>query len=361
MTLSEIAQLRLIAQHIVSSDFKTPADVVRYMGAMQAQDYASAKWAIGLRLPGSREQDTEQAVRDRTILRTWPQRGTIHFVAPEEVRWRLNLSTPRILTGAKRRHENLKLDQATFDKALGLFTDALQGDKQLSRPNMMKVLENGGISTATQRGYHILWYLAQNGHLCFGPLEGKQVTFALLDEWIPKTDAIPREEALKRLASSYFRSHGPAAMQDLMWWSGMMAADIKLGIELAKPGLMSIDVDSKTYWMDRNVPDMKLPSPSVYLLPSFDELLLGYKDRTATLDLEHMLKIVPGMNGMFAATVVIDGKVEGVWRRTIKKKEIIVELAPFGKLTSAQLEAIDTVITSYGRYLGLKATLKPVP
>lgn len=355
MTISDISTLRLHNQRITFSDFHTPADVVRHLGAMQAQDYASAKWAIGLRLPGSTEADIEQAVRDRAILRTWPQRGTIHFVVPEEVRWRLSLSTPRILAGAKRRHENLKLDQATFDKALNLFTVALQGDKQLSRPNMMKVLEDGGISTASQRGYHILWYLAQNGHLCFGPLEGKQMTFALLDEWVPETDAIPRPEALKRLTESYFRSHGPATIQDLMWWSGMTAADIKQGLELAKNSLMSESVAGKTYWMGRDVPDVAFSSPSIALLPSFDELLLGYKDRTPTLDLEHMPKIVPGMNGMFAATVVIDGKVESIWRRTVKKSEVIVELAPFISLTNAQKQAIDDAITSYGKYMGLQA------
>jgi len=353
-----IARLRLDNQRITQSDFKTPADVVRHMGAMQAQDYPGAKWAIGLRLPGSREQDIEQAVRDRTILRTWPQRGTIHFVVPEEVGWRLSLSTPRILAKAKTRHANLKLDGATFDKALNLFTTALQGDKQLSRPNMMDVLEDGGISTANQRGYHILWYLAQNGRLCFGPLEGKQVTFALLDEWIPKTDDIPRDEALKRLTCSYFVSHGPATMQDLMWWSGMTAADIKLGIELAKPSITSIDTGGKTYWMDKNIAGIDLPTPSVHLLPGFDEYMLGYKDRTAVLDPQHMLKIVPGMNGMFAATVVIDGKIEGVWRRSIKKNEIIVELAPFGSLSAVQDRHIEAAITSYGKYIGLRTTTK---
>lgn len=357
MTLRDIARLHLVNQRITQSDFKTSADVVRYMGAMQAQDYASAKWAIGLRLPGSTEVDIEQAVRDRTILRTWPQRGTIHFVVPEEVRWRLSLSTPRILAGAKTRHANLKLDDATFAQALEMFTMALQGDKQLSRPNMMKILEDGGISTANQRGYHILWYLAQTGHLCFGPLEGKQVTFALLNEWIPKTPEISRTEALKRLTTSYFVSHGPATMQDLMWWSGMTAADIKLGLELSTGSLMSEDIDGRTYWMSRELPDMKLPLSAVYLLPSFDELLLGYKDRSATLDLAHMPKIVPGMNGMFAATIVIDGKVEGIWRRTIKKNEIIVELAPFGDLSVIQKRRIETAITSYGKYMGLSATI----
>ncbi len=246
---------------------------------------------------------------------------------------------------------------AAFDKALDLLTVTLQGDKQLSRPDMMNVLETGGISTANQRGYHILWYLAQNGHLCFGPLQGKQVTFALLDEWAPKTTEIPRDEAQKRLTQSYFTSHGPATMQDLMWWSGMTAIDIKRGLELAKDKLTAEDVDGKTYWMGQDLPDATESSPGAYILPSFDELLLGYKDRSPTLDIEHMPKIVPGMNGMFAATIVIDGKVIGIWRRTIKKSEIIVELAPFESTTMKQKQMLDAAITSYGKYLGLPVTI----
>lgn len=357
MIESDIARLRLQAQQIAVHQFQTPAELVRHMGAIQAQDYAGSKWAIGARLPNVTEADVEKAVANREILRTWPQRGTIHFVVPDEVRWRLSLTSERILRSAKRRHENLSLTQADFDKALDLFRAALHGDKQLSRPDMMKVLEDGGISTAGQRGYHILWYLAQTGHLCFGPLQGKQPTFALLDEWVPSMPEMPREEALKRLTTTYFRSHGPATVQDLMWWSGITATEIKMGLELAKSELTSVDIDGRIYWMARDLPDMMPSKPSVYLLPPFDEYLLGYKDRTHVLDAKHFNLVVPGGNGVFSPLLVIDGKIQGIWRKTVKKNEIIVKLSPFTRLTSMQNETISGALTSYGNFMGMSARL----
>ena len=357
MTVNDIARMRILNQRIAGSHFSSPDEVVRWMGAMQAQDYAGAKWAIGLRLPGSHEADIEQAVRDRKILRTWPQRGTIHFVTPEEVRWRLNLSTPRILSGAKRRHENLALTPAIFQQALELFHGALSGDKQLSRPDMMAVLEHAGITTAGQRGYHILWYLSQTGHLCFGPLEGKQATFALLDEWVPPADDIPREEALRRLTETYFCSHGPATVHDLMWWSGLTAKSIKTGLDLSK-GLTCEEVDGKIYWMSEDLPATTLPVPSAYVLPGFDELLLGYKDRTASLDREHLTHVIPGGNGVFSHTLVIDGKIEGIWKRTLKRDHIAVELSLFRSLSSGQNDAAERAFTSYGKFMGLPVVIE---
>jgi len=349
MSKSAIAQLRLAAQHIAQADFEQPEDVVRYMGAMQAQDYAAAKWAIGLRTRSCTEEDIEQAVRDRKILRSWPQRGTIHFVVPEEIRWRLALTSERILKGAERRHENLELTQKDFDRALQLFTDALAGDKQLSRPNLMKVLEDGGISTIGQRGYHILWYLSQTGHLCFGPLEGKQPTFALLDDWVPQTAEITHDEALKRLVEKYFISHGPATVQDLAWWSGLTLTDVRHGLELANNSLESIDVDTTTYYLGRNLEPAG--GSNAYLLPGFDEFLLGYKDRSASLHIDHSQLIVPGNNGVFRATLVIDGQVAGTWRKIIRKYSVEVPIEYFEMNKKLPAKSIKQAIRRYTEYL----------
>lgn len=347
MKTIDIANLRLAAQHIATADFERAEDVVRHMGAMQAQDYAGTKWAIGLRMKHATETGIEQAVKDRKILRTWPQRGTIHFVVPEEVRWRLQLSTPRILAGAKRRHENLGLTAKDFTKALNLFQKVLQGDKQLSRPNMMKTLEAGGIATTGQRGYHILWYLAQTGHLCFGPLEGKQPTFALLDDWVPNVPEISREEALQRLTKQYFTSHGPATTQDLAWWSGLTMTEVKQGLEAAKTDVESIVVSHTTYYLGRGLEPAK--SPSAFLLPGFDEYMLGYKDRSAALALEHSQKVVPGGNGMFLATVVIDGQIVGTWKRIVKKSGVAINHTPFeiGRELQKSLVAAESQYKAY--------------
>lgn len=327
MTPRDLALLRLSAQHIAQADFERPEDVVRHMGALQAQDYAGAKWSIALRMSDATERDIEQAVRDRTIVRSWPQRGTIHFVAPEELRWRLMLTTPRILANAQQRHNNLGLTQTDFTQARELVYAALQGDKQLSRPNMMRVLEDGGITTAGQRGYHILWYLAQTAHICFGPLIGKQASFALLDDWVPAAIELSRDEALRCLATKYFLSHGPASLKDFAWWSGLTMAEARQALTYALPGLESVVVSDTTYYLAPGLEPAE--GPSAYLLPGFDEYSLGYTDRSAILAAEHAPKTVPGGNGMFKPTIVLDGQVVGTWQRSAKKSQPEPLLSPF--------------------------------
>ena len=196
MTGFDLTRQRLYSQSIAPAVLEKPGDVVKRLGAVQAQDYLGALWAIGLRMKAATEKTIEQAICDRKIIRTWPMRGTLHFVAPEDVRWMLALLTPRIITNAARRHRQLELDAATFARSEILFTKALQGGRQLTRPEMMDVLEQDGISTAGQRGYHILWRAAQTGLICFGPRRGKQDTFLLLDDWLPDGKALSRDKSL---------------------------------------------------------------------------------------------------------------------------------------------------------------------
>lgn len=185
MTTKDINRLRLVNQKISGGKFKSPAEVVRWMGAMQAQDYPGALWGVGLRTEESTLAAVEQAIVDREIVRTWPMRGTLHFVPAENVRWMLSLLTPRIVRSAASRHRNLGLDEDIFAKSRTLFEKELQGGKILTRSEMYEMLEQAGISAVGQRGIHILWKLSQEGLLCFGPYKGKQPTFVLLDEWIP--------------------------------------------------------------------------------------------------------------------------------------------------------------------------------
>ncbi|MBI1879200.1 MAG: AlkZ family DNA glycosylase [Chloroflexi bacterium] len=199
MTPQDIAQYRLYHQQIATTKFKKPSQVVSWLGAMQAQDYAGAKWSAGLRLPDATDADIEQAIADKTIIRTWPMRGTLHFVAAEDARWLLKLLTPRIIAQTAGRYRQLELDEATFARSKELFAQALQGGKQLTRNEMLQLLEKASISTAGQRGYHILGRSAQDGLICFGAPQGKQQTFTLLDEWAPATKSLERDEALAEL------------------------------------------------------------------------------------------------------------------------------------------------------------------
>lgn len=359
MTSFDIAYQRLHNQSIAPAAFTTPGDVVKRLGAVQAQGYLGALWALGLRMKAATEQTIEQAISDRKIIRTWPMRGTLHFVAPEDVRWMLALLTPRVIAASARRHKQLELDEATFACAEGLFTLALRGGRQLTRNEMMEVLEQSGITTTGQRGYHILWRTAQGGLICFGPRQGKQDTFVLLDDWLPEGKTLSREESLAELAKRYFTGHGPATIQDFMWWSGLPAADARASLEMVKPQLAHKTLDGQTYWFSLSLPTKKATSPTAYLLPGFDEYLLGYKDRSAVLDPAHATKVVPGGNGMFKPIITIDGRVVGTWKRTLRKTKVVVNFKPFTSLSPVQMEDVAAAAETYGRFLGLPVEISP--
>jgi hypothetical protein len=353
MTGFDIAHRRLHNQSIGPAVFEKPGDVVRRLGAVQAQDYRGALWALGLRMQQALEADIEQAIARGEIIRTWPMRGTLHFVAPDDVRWMLALLTPRIMARAARRHTQLELDETTFARSEALFAKALRGGRQLTRSEMMAVLEQGGIATAGQRGYHVLGWAAQSGSICFGPRQGKQDTFVWLDDWLPPGKTPGRDEALAELAHRYFAGHGPATIQDFMWWSGLPAAEARAGLAMVEAQLAHEVVEGQTCWFS---PAPSIPNPAsstAYLLPAFDEYLLGYKDRSAVLDPAYATRVVPGANGMFKPIIVLDGRVVGAWQRTLRKTKVLVKFDPFEPLDPAQLEAAAAAAKPYGRFLGL--------
>lgn len=360
-TAGDLARARLLRQQIApgGATARTPAEVVAALGAVQAQDYLGALWAVGLRMPPERvttEADVEKALAERTIVRTWPMRGTLHFVAAPDVRWMLALLAPRAAASAAGRHRQLELDEATFTRSRKLFETVLRDGKQLPRSEMYEKLEDAGISTAGQRGIHILGRLAHDRVLCFGARDGKQPTFVLLEDWIPPAPALEREAALAELARRYFTGHGPATVQDLVWWSGLKVSDAKAGLAAAAAELRRETVDGQDYWMAPESPDDT--AAGVYLLPGFDEYLLGYRDRTAVLDPRHAATIVPGGNGMFLSTLVIDGRVAGTWKRTLKKKTVAVTVTSFAALRKKDRPALKLAVERYGRFLGLPVELE---
>lgn len=356
MTGSTIAQQRLCHQAIAPVNLMTPGAVMKKLGAVQAQDYLWALWALGLRMKTAVEADIERAIAHKEIVRTWPMRGTLHFVAPEDIRWLLALLTPRIIARAARRHQQLELDEVTFARSETLFTNALQNGRCLTRNAMMDVLEQASISTKGQRGYHILWWAAQNGLICFGPRQGKQHTFVLLDEWVPDGKSFSREEALAELAHRYYTGHGPATIQDFIWWSGLTAADARAGLKMAESQLAHEVFDGQTYWFSPASAIPQAAVPTAYLLPGFDEYLLGYKDRSAVLDPAHASKIVPGGNGVFKPFIVINGRVVGTWQRVLKKDRVVITLHPFDGLGAAETEAVAVAAQGYGTFINLSVT-----
>jgi hypothetical protein len=348
---ADIAARRLHNQRIAGAGFEQAGAVVAWMGAVQAQDYLGALWAVGIRTEAAREEAIEQAIAERTIVRTWPMRGTLHFVAPADVRWMLALLTPRVIAGQRGRHRQLGLDQAIFDRSRDVLTRALEGGRQLTRDALYEELEAAGISAAGQRGIHILQRLAQDGLLCFAARRGKQQTFALLEEWVPPARTLERDEALAALAERYFTSHGPATVQDFTWWSGLTVADAMRGIELAGPRLEREIIDGGTYWSTPGPAASPAPaSPTAWLLPPFDEYTVAYKDRSAVHD--------PGRGGLMSSTgifypaIVLDGRVAGTWKRVFKKESVVITLSPFAPLKKKERQTIAVAAEQYGAFLG---------
>jgi hypothetical protein len=351
-----IARQRLHTQRLTGVGFDTPADVVRWFGAVQAQDYPGALWGVGLRTTGATEATVEHAVADRTIVRTWPLRGTLHFVAPEDVRWMLTHFAPRTIARAAPRFRQLELDARTLARGSAIVVKALGGGRSLSRPRLYALFERAGIATRDNRGIHILWRCAHDGLICFGAREGNQQAFALLDEWVPRTAVISRDEALAELARRYFVSHGPATLKDFGWWSGLAAAEARSALEMAVPHVQSVRIEGAMYWQgESRRPSARLrPSSHAMFLPPYDEYTVAYRDRSAALDPSHA---AAARNGIFSPTLVIDGRIAGTWTRRLTGNAVALAIKPLARLPAESARAVAAAADRYGRFIGRAARI----
>ncbi len=340
MTGTQIAAFRLQNQHITRPSFARPKEVAAWLGAMQAQDYAHAKWAVGLRLPGSTDNDIEKAVDRGDIIRTHLLRPTWHFAAAEDVRWMLALSAPQIKAATVAMNRYLGLDEAVFNRCNAVIRKALEGGKQLTRAELAAELEKSGIAANHLQATHIMLRAELDAVVCNGSRRGKQFTYALLDERVPQYKIPDRPDAVAELARRYFTSHAPATLSDFQWWSGLRAADAREGLEAAKHLLVLETVENQTYWMPNDFKPGQAASLYLHLLPAFDEFLVSYKDRSASLDPSRKLQTITG-NGIFKPVVVVNGQVKGIWQRTFKKDKILIEKELFNELSAAENEAFE--------------------
>jgi hypothetical protein len=334
---------RLHNQQIAAHRFAAPGDVVATLGAVQAQDYSGALWSVALRTTGAVRADVEQALADRTIVRTWPLRGTLHFVAAADVRWMLKHLAAQVAERTSWSFRHFALDGKVFGRSVRLLVKALERGRQLTRDAIYRQLETGGIKTANGRGLYILWRAAHDGVICFGTPEGRQQTFALLDEWVPATKMLDRDAALAELARRYFTSHGPATRQDFAWWSGLAAADARAALDMARPHLAHETAAGQTYWLDPSLP-VRRRATAAYLLPLYDEYTVGYRDRSAVIPAQYASQ---AGNGIFKPPIVVDGQIVGSWTRTIEKNGVVVAPRPFAKLRADQARAVEKAAARY--------------
>lgn len=350
MNRKDIVRHRLHNHRITHTIFTQPSQVVAWFGAMQAQDYPHSKWAVGLRCNGVTEAGVERAIADRSIVRTWAMRGTLQLIAAEDVHWLLALVGSRIIArGAADDVRRFGLDEAEFARIDKLFDKILRG-KQMTRKETYAALEANGISTDGQRGYHILARAGLKGQICFGEWHGKAETFTLLDEWLLPTRTLKRDEALAELALRYFRSHGPATLQDFAWWSSLTVAEARAGIAGAKPKLIQETVGEAMYWLTDDVAPAKVKSPDVHVLPGFDEYLLGYTDRSPILEKVHNASVIHS-NGIFKPTVVVDGQIVGTWGRRAVKDKLIVTPMMFAPLSAKAQQAFEAAQQEFAAFI----------
>jgi len=335
----------------------TPGDiagVVEWFGAMQAQDVNSALWSLGCRLPGVTLAQVNEALEDRSVLRTWPMRGTVHFVPAADAHWMLDLMGVRALAGAAKRRDTLGLDEGTVDRAVDVLGAALKGGGRLTRSECMTAMADGGVEVSGQRGYHLLWYASQRGVTAIAPHVGKEQTFVLLDEWVPAPRRPSRDEALGIIALRYFRSHGPATRKDFVGWTGLTTTDCRAGIAVAGDAVQPVEVDGVEMIMAADAPDR---GPGDWLaLPGFDEYMLGYKDRSLMTD--DVDAIVPGGNGVFRSTLVQGGRVRATWTRTLTRKGVTVTVEPLTPFTKRDHSDAAEALALYAAYLESALTVK---
>ena len=356
MAAPSLAATRMRRLGLADPAFDTPEAVVSWLGAVQAQDYFGSLWALGSRMRIATEAVVEQAIAARRIVRTWPMRGTLHFVAPADVRWMLGLLAPRVVAANRARIErDLGLDAATLGRSRKLIEKALRDGDPMPRNDVYAVLDAAGIGSDRTRGQNITGWLAHQGVLCCGPRIGKQPSFVLLDAWIAATPALSHDEALSRLALRYFTGHGPATVQDLAWWSGLTVRDAQRGAASVASRLQRIDIDGKTYW---SAPDVALVADAgaPQLLAPFDEYLVGYRDRSAAVEGARTRDVI-GINGLVNPAIVIGGQVVGTWKRTLDKAAVNIDLAPFRALKKAEVAAIKRAAKRYAGFIGRKPKL----
>jgi hypothetical protein len=356
---TDITRRRLESQALTGALHGRPAEVVDRLLALQAQDLRWGKWAVGARAPGTTSADIDALIDSGRIVRSWPMRGTLHLVPARELGWMLSLTTPRLWAGSAARRRDLGLDEATIERSRAIAIEALSGGRELSRAAFLEVLAQHGVDASGQRGYHLVWHLAQSGTLCWGRQLDAQQMLVLLDEWIPRPRRLGRDEALGEFLLRYLVGHGPAPLTDFAWWSQLTMREAKTALAVAAPHLTGLDVDDVRHLLPATNDVGPLPrAPSgrgrnaVLALPGFDEHLLGYRDRSFAIEPENLTRVVPGKNGIFLPLLVRGGRVIGTWRRDWQPTRITVEPRPFTALSPAAARGADRSLHEYGRFLG---------
>ncbi|MBL0743120.1 winged helix DNA-binding domain-containing protein [Chryseolinea lacunae] len=345
MTIADLAKHRLINHGIAGSEFEKPQEVVQWLGAMQAQEFAMAKWAIALRARGVDDVVIENAFNRGDILRTHLLRPTWHFVSPDDIRWLLMLTAPRVHAVNAYWYRKFELDAGTLKRSRAVFEKALAGKHFLTRDILNEKLAEKKIHADGLRLAYLFMHAELEGLICSGPRQGKQFTYAWLDERVPETKTIAREEALARLANRYFTSRSPATVHDLSYWSGLTLKDAQAAANLLPATFENENVNGVEYIEKPGSSKISATSQTTFLMPDYDEYGMSYKNREALVDPKRQHKPAvdtPGSNHM----LVVNGVISGTWQRK-QKSPGGIEVMPFYTFSKQQTQAVAKAVKEY--------------
>jgi hypothetical protein len=354
MTAKNLLQQRLANQQLIHPAFTSAPELVQWCAAVQAQDYEMSKWAVGMRLPAATAEQIDSAIGKGELVRTHILRPTWHLVHPQDVRWMMTLTAPYIEQPMGTYNRKLELDAAIFRKSNKVFEKALKDGKQLTRPELTAILNKAKIPTNDLRMNFLLIKAELDMIICNGAKRDKQITYALFEERVPPAKPLTREESLATLALRYFNSHGPATLKDFVGWSGLPITAARQGLNLVKDQLSNDTVYDLEYWGPANAPTVKPVDNNVLLLPNYDEYLVAYKDRKVIYDGQHDDHLSREGNPLFNNIILIRGQIGGVWKRTIKKKEVIMDLQTFTPLNKTDQAKLDKAVARYKQFIHLQ-------
>ena len=354
MSPSDVRKQRLYHQQIATTSCQNAADVVRWLVAMQAQEFRHAKWAIGLRLQNTTDDVVEKAFNDGAILRTHIMRPTWHFVSPEDIRWLLALTAPRVHAGNQPYYKKFELTPALHRRCHDIITRSLEGRKYLTRNDLQEILKQWKIIADGPRLAYIMMHAELEGLICSGPRIGKQFSYALLDERCPQTKLLTRDEALAMFLLRYFNSRGPATLHDFTYWSGLTLKDAKTGIESVRGRLQSYLFDGKEFFSGNLNPPEITNGQHTFLMPDYDEYGMSYKDRSALRPNLKDDKSNKKQWSIFGHFIVLDGTIQGTWKDEVVKDSLTVSSKFIKPLSANGMKKFNKALKNYSRFLGKK-------
>lgn len=354
---TRICRLRLAHQFLTTPGPRTGAAVVAALGAVQAQDFSGAKWAIAQRARVDTDADVEREYAEGRVLRTHVLRPTWHFVAPRDLRWMLALTGPRVSARMAPYNRTLDLGPAEFRRCNDAIARALEGGHHLTRAELARALEGARVGAVSgPRLGHVMMQAELDAVVCSGPRRGKDFTYALLDERVPAMPPLDGDEALLELTRRYFTTHGPATPQDFAWWSGLAVAEARRGIEIAGRALERVIIGSRNYWMSARA-GATPRAACVHLLPNYDEYFIAFKDRSAIAQRLGDARLVVGGYASLPHVIIADGQLVGGWTRTIVKDTVRVHLRLRTRVSAGERRRIVAAAEAYGAFLGMPAVL----